>query len=147
MQKSNIIKMEKRHIPQVAMLEKECFSSPWSEKMLEETYDNPCSYLIVWEEGDRVAGYVGLYKILDEGYITNVAVLPCFRRRGIAKALVEKLVAENRDLSFLTLEVRASNAGAIALYEKLGFEQVGVRPKYYSNPEEDAYLMTKEIEK
>ena len=139
--------MEKRHIPQVAMLERECFSSPWSEKMLEETFDNPCSYLIVWEDEDKVAGYIGLYKILDEGYITNVAVSPDFRRRGIAYGLVEKLVEENRDLSFITLEVRASNTGAIALYEKLGFKQVGVRPKYYSNPEEDAYLMTKEIQK
>ncbi len=143
MQKSNIIKMEERHIPQLAQLESACFSNPWSEKMIRESFENPCSSFLVWEEEERVCGYVGMYKIMDEGYITNVAVSPEYRRRGIARALLEKLIEENADLSFITLEVRISNHGAIALYEGLGFEQVAVRPDYYTNPDEDALLMTK----
>ena len=143
MQKSNIVKMEERHIEDLARLERECFSSPWSEKMLAEELRNPCACFYVWEEEGRVCGYVGLHKILDEGYITNVAVFPEFRRRGIARELLNNLFNAHEDLSFITLEVRLSNHGAIALYESLGFEQLAVRPNYYTKPEEDALLMTK----
>jgi len=111
--------------------------------MLLEELSNPCANFYVWEEDGKVCGYVGLHKILDEGYITNVAVFPEFRRRGIARRLLTNLFCEHEDLSFITLEVRLSNHGAIALYEALGFEKVAVRPRYYSNPEEDALLMTK----
>ena len=143
MQKSNIVKMEERHIEELARLERECFSSPWSEKMLAEELTNSCANFYVWEDAGKVCGYVGLHKILDEGYMTNVAVFPEFRRRGIARKLLEHLFATHEDLSFITLEVRISNHGAIALYESMGFEQVAVRPNYYTKPEEDALLMTK----
>lgn len=142
-QKSNIVKMEQRHVAQVAELERSCFSSPWSEKMIEEELSNKCARFLVWEEEGKVYGYVGMHKILDECYITNVAVFPEFRRRGIARELLRKLMEENDDYSFITLEVRISNHGAIALYKSMGFAQVGVRPNYYTKPEEDALLMTK----
>ena len=91
-----------------------------------------------------MAGYAGLQTVLDEGSITNVAVLPEFRRRGAARALLEELLARGKamDLAFLTLEVRASNAPAIALYTGLGFQEVGRRRGYYEAPREDALLFT-----
>ena len=97
---------------------------------------------------DGVVGYIGMMYVLDEGYIGNVAVLPAFRRRGIADTLLHALdeLAEERGLRFLTLEVRAGNMPARCLYEKNGYVPAGFRPGYYSAPKEDAVLMTKEFE-
>ena len=145
--KSNIVKLEKRHIPSVAKLEEECFSTPWSEKQLSEELENPCAHFFVAECDGKVCGYIGIHTVLDEGYITNVAVGKDYRRCGIGRALVEKIICELNELSFVTLEVRTSNEPAIALYKKLGFEEVGTRKNYYTNPCEDARLMTRFREK
>lgn len=106
---------------------------------------DPNSHLFLTAEAEgKVVGYVGLMYVLDEGYISNVAVHPDYRRRGIAQALVRALAkrAEAKFLSFVTLEVRESNEGARALYEKCGFKIVGRRKNYYEKPTEDAILMT-----
>ena len=99
---------------------------------------------LVAERDGQAVGYVGCQTVLDEGYITNVAVSPDARRQGIARTLIEKLTAEARaaGLAFVTLEVRVSNAPAIALYEGAGFGRVGVRKNFYTAPTEDAVLMT-----
>ena len=127
----------------IADIEKQCFSSPWSEASVISTMENQDSAFFVAEVEGKTVGYIGSYFVLDEGNVTNVAVLPGFRRNGIAFALIEALkeCAEEKKLAFLTLEVRASNP-ARRLYEKLGFSEVGVRKNYYSNPTEDAVLMT-----
>ena len=100
--------------------------------------------LLVAEQDGKTAGYVGCQTVLDEGYITNVAVSPDFRRQGIARALIAELTAkaEENKLAFVTLEVRESNAPAIALYTGAGFAPVGKRKNFYSNPTENAVLMT-----
>ena len=95
-------------------------------------------------DAESAVGYVGMHHILDEGYITNVAVHPAYRRRGVATALLEQLekYAESHDMSRITLEVRASNDKAIALYKKMGYKKEGVRPGFYDSPKEDALIYT-----
>lgn len=143
-----VVPMTYDHVPQAAELERLCFSDPWSERMLREHLDNQCAAAIaaVGEDG-TLLGYAGLLVVLDEGYITNVAVRPAYRRQGIASDLlgVFERFARGHQLAFLTLEVRASNAAAIALYEKMGYAQVGVRKNYYEHPREDAVIMTREF--
>lgn len=133
-----------RHLPQVERLEQRCFSVPWTEAQLRAQLPDDRHVFLVAERGGEVLGYVGLMHVLDEGYISNVAVSPDCRRQGIGAALIAELTrrAERLELSFLTLEARASNAPAIRLYEKMGFRQVGRRKRYYQRPEEDAVLMT-----
>ncbi|MDD6160482.1 MAG: ribosomal protein S18-alanine N-acetyltransferase [Oscillospiraceae bacterium] len=140
--------MTAEHIPQIAALERACFSHPWSEDMLREELWNDSAVIIVAEgEDGTVLGYAGLQTVLDEGYINNVAVDERFRRMGVADAIISAFVRFGREkLAFLTLEVRASNAPAIALYAKHGFAEVGRRKNYYDDPREDAVLMTLEFE-
>jgi ribosomal-protein-alanine N-acetyltransferase len=114
--------------------------------MLEEELYNDCaSYLVAEDAAGQVLGYAGVQVILDEGYITNVAVRPAARRSGIASSLLDVFVrfAAANALRFLTLEVRPSNADAIALYEKFGFTEAGRRKNYYEQPKEDALIMTR----
>lgn len=143
-----IEKMTDQHVSQIAELEKLCFSDPWSEKSVASELDNKLSCWLVALEGDTVAGYVGSQTVLDWTDMMNIAVHPDFRRQGIAEALVNELetALKNRGSRCLTLEVRASNAPAIALYEKLGFSQVGLRKNYYRNPRENALILRKEWE-
>lgn len=133
-----------RHLPQVERLEQRCFSVPWTEAQLRAQLPDDRHVFLVAERVDEVLGYVGLMHVLDEGYISNVAVSPDCRRQGIGAALIAELTrrAGRLELAFLTLEARASNAPAIRLYEKMGFRQVGRRKRYYQRPEEDAVLMT-----
>ena len=140
-----IVNAEKVHIPQLEDLEKICFSSPWNAQMLESQLPDDKHVFIVAERDGKVLGYVGMMYILDEGYISNVAVDPMFRRQGIADALIKELLsrADRLRLSFVTLEVRKSNEAARALYAKHGFSDVGLRKNYYDFPKEDAILMTK----
>ena len=132
-------------IPQVAAIERQCFPAPWSERMLREHLDNQCAAALVARgEDGTILGYGGLLVVLDEGYLTNVAVRPEYRRQGIAADILkvfENFARGNR-LAFLTLEVRASNTAAIALYEKMGYLRAGERRGYYEHPREDAVLMT-----
>ena len=133
-------------LPQLLEIEKECFSVPWTEAMLcAQMASETHIFLAVETPQGEVAGYIGLMFVLDEGYISNVAVAARFRRQGIAEALICELIqrAEGKQLAFLTLEVRESNAPAIALYEKCGFQTVGRRKNYYEKPTEDALLMTR----
>lgn len=137
-----ITEMQEKHLPALAELEKQCFHAPWSEKMLREELGG--GIFLVAEQDGEVQGYVGCQTVLDEGYITNVAVSPDFRRRGAARLLIAELIAraKERGLAFVTLEVRESNAPAIALYTGAGFAPVGKRKNFYSNPTENAVLMT-----
>lgn len=137
-----ITSMTQAHLPAVAALERCCFSVPWSEEMLAQELGGGI-FLVAKQAGD-VVGYLGCQTVLDEGYITNVAVQPTHRRQGIGEMLLAELVARAGDaaLSFVTLEVRTGNAAAISLYEKLGFVKVGVRRGFYRDPKEDAVLMT-----
>ena len=140
--------MESSHVSQVAELEALCFSDPWSETSVASELTNPLSFWLVSLEDDRLTGYVGSQTVVGETDMMNIAVHPDFRRRGIAEALVIALVEELKKLEShcLTLEVRASNEPAQKLYEKLGFSQIGRRPKYYRNPREDALILRKEWE-
>ena len=143
-----VTNMTAAHVAQVAALEKACFSDPWSENSVAGELKNPLSLWLVAEEDGKVAGYVGSQTVMDESDMMNVAVAADFRRRGIAESLIVSLVTElkARGSRCLTLEVRASNVPAIALYEKLGFSQVGLRKNYYRNPREDALILRKEWE-
>ena len=145
-----IVPMTADHLDEVAALERVCFSDPWSRAMLaEELQNDAAAYLTALDPADgSVVGYAGLLVVLDEGYITNVAVRPESRRGGVASRLLDVFVqfAEANRLAFLTLEVRASNYGAIALYGSRGFRGVGRRKNYYEHPKEDAIIMTREFE-
>ena len=143
----SIVKMESSHVAQIAELEKLCFSEPWSENSIATELTNPLSAWLVAVDGQMLAGYVGSQSVMGESDMMNIAVSPQYRRQGVAQALVEALVAhlkEQENIS-LTLEVRVSNAPAIALYEKLGFVQVGRRPNYYRSPKEDALILKKQL--
>ncbi len=139
--------MTKEHLSKVAELEKECFSQPWSEEGLGAELTKSEARFFVCEAEGEVAGYMGMHIILDECYITNVAVFPKARRKGVGEALVKNAVAvaSEESCSFISLEVRVSNASAIALYEKTGFVAVGERKNFYSSPTENGLIMTKEL--
>ena len=142
----NIIieKMGENHLSQIAELEKTCFSTPWSKNALREELANQFSRFFVALCDGQIAGYIGAHNVVGEVYITNVAVFPQFRRQGIAEALIKKLmdISQTEKAEFITLEVRKSNMGAINLYTKMGFKEVGSRKNFYENPREDALLMT-----
>ena len=140
--------MKKDHVSQIARLEAQCFSDPWSEKSIASELENPLSLWLVAEENDQVFGYVGSQTVLDESDMMNIAVDPRFRRQGIARALIETLIAELSKMGSrcLRLEVRVSNENARALYARMGFQQLGLRKNYYHNPKEDALILGKEWE-
>lgn len=133
--------------PVIAALEKRCFSDPWSEKSIASEVHNPLAYWLVAEDGGEILGYIGSQSVLDAADVMNLAVSPDHRRKGIGEKLIKALtrhLQENGVIALL-LEVRVSNAPAISLYEKLGFVQVGRRPRYYTNPREDALILRKEL--
>ena len=141
-----LVPMTEAHVAAVAALEQVCFSDPWSEQSVRSELTNPLSLWLTALDGDTVAGYVGSQTVLDEADIMNVAVAPEYRRRGIARQLLDRLrdLLAAQGVRSLTLEVRASNEPAIALYEALGYVQVGRRPNYYFKPREDALILRKE---
>ena len=141
-----IVKMEEGHVEQIAQLEKVCFSAPWSASSIAYELKNPLSLWLVAESDGQVVGYVGSQTVMGEADMMNIAVVPSCRRQGVARKLVEALEEALRQEGAyqLTLEVRASNEPAKALYDKLGFGQVGRRPNYYSAPKEDALILRKE---
>lgn len=142
-----IVPFAEAHVKQIAEIERACFADPWTEEGLREELDNDCArFLTAIDQHGAVAGYIGCHTVLDEGYITNVAVSPVYRRLGIGRRLVQKLLEQSHDLSFVTLEVRVSNQPAIRLYQGCGFQAVGTRKKFYNHPTEDALLMTVTLE-
>ncbi len=133
-----------RDAKRIAEIDLLCFSMPWSKESLEEDIaENEKAVYIVAEEEERIAGYAGMWITLDEAHITNVAVHPKFRGRGIGTNLMVALLrlAKRYGAVHQTLEVRVSNKVAISLYEGLGFEGVGVRKSYYLDNNEDALIM------
>ena len=144
----SIIPMNHQYVAPVAELERLCFSQPWSERSVAEELDNPLSFWLVCVEEERVLGYVGSQTVLGETDMMNIAVRPECRRRGIAAALIGELVNQLREHGshVLRLEVRESNVPAIALYESMGFTQLGLRKNYYRNPKENALILGKEWE-
>ena len=138
-----IVRMKESHVAAVAELEKQNFSEPWPEIAVRSELTNKLSLWLVAMDGETVVGYVGSQTVLQEADMMNIAVAETHRRQGIARLLVEELICQ-LDAYQLTLEVRASNAPAIALYEKLGFTQVGLRKNYYHKPKEDALILRKE---
>ena len=142
-----ITEMKAHHVPQVAELEKLCFSAPWSEASIAYELSTGYSFWLVAEDDGTVLGYIGSQIAFPEADVMNVAVRSEYRRRGIGEILVEALISHlrNMDCESLTLEVRSSNTPAITLYEKLGFTQVGRRPNYYRDPKEDALILRKEL--
>lgn len=141
-----LIPMNPSHVAQVAALERVCFTDPWSEASVAGELANELSLWLVAVEEETVLGYVGSQTVLDSTDILNVAVSPDHRGCGIGRALLTELEQRLRQqgVTEVLLEVRPSNAPAIALYTSLGFVQVGRRPNYYLNPREDALILKKE---
>lgn len=140
-----IVDTRPEHLDDILLMEQQCFSVPWTrDQLAAQMSDSMYIFLAAEDESGRAVGYVGLMYVLDEGYISNVAVSPSRRREGIADMLLTELYAraKAKKLSFLTLEVRESNAPAQGLYKKHGYTEVGMRKGYYSLPKEDAVLMT-----
>jgi ribosomal-protein-alanine N-acetyltransferase len=137
------------HLDDLAQLESMAFSRPWSYDALAEELQNPLAVFFVAEdvETERSLGYIGMHHILDEGLIANIVVHPGYRRMGIGTRLVNEVIeyAKKHDIKRLTLEVRASNAPAIALYENMGFKKEGVRRGFYDSPKEDGLIYSLEL--
>ncbi|WP_027399485.1 ribosomal protein S18-alanine N-acetyltransferase [Anaerovorax odorimutans] len=144
MDKYTIRKAEEKDIDEISKLDEICFTIPWSKESIEkEIKENKLALYLVVEVKNRIAGYAGLWMIVDEGHITNVAVHPDCRKKGIGESLVLEIFKETRKqgIKSYTLEVRFSNFAAIHLYEKLGFRKAGIRKKYYEDNGEDAIIM------
>lgn len=135
--------MRSGDVPAVAELEAQIFSQPWSAQGFWDALALPDTVFLVAEEEHRILGYIGMYLSIDEGEITKVAVAPDARRQGVGQELLLQIKreAKQRAVGRLVLEVRTSNEGAIALYEKNGFSVAGVRKGFYEHPKEDAYIM------
>ena len=142
-----VLKMEKPHIAAIAALEKVCFSLPWDPGSFESELENPLSDWLVALDGETLAGYVGAQTAGGESDIMNLAVAPEYRRQGIGRLLMQEMeqALGERKPEAVSLEVRVSNRPAISLYESLGYRQVGLRPKYYFKPAEDALIYRKEM--
>ena len=144
-----IRRMTKADIEQAVQIETACFSLPWSAQSFCDSISRDDTLFLVCEmsgiDGDgKIAGYIGMYESFDEGSITNVAVLPEYRKQGIGNCLVKvmKEQAQSDGIETIFLEVRVSNIPAISLYEKMGFEKLGIRKNFYEHPTEDAYIMS-----
>ena len=139
-----ILLAKKEHLSLVAILEEKAFSAPWSEKSLEFFLDE-LNFCVVLLEDGNLASYCTVTTVLDEAQIINVATDSCYKRMGMAEQVLNRVFEEcsNRAISSISLEVRESNEGAIALYEKLGFEVLGTRKNFYTEPTENALVMVK----
>ena len=137
-----IRRMTQDDVKRIAQIESECFSLPWSESSFEDSLAREDTIFLVCVD-EEVVGYVGMYLSFEEGEITNVAVTPSYRKRGCGNLLIRgiKEEAKARNAECIILEVRVSNAPAIALYQKHGFEQIGIRKNFYEYPTEDAIIM------
>ena len=141
--------MRLRDLPDILKIEKLSFTTPWSRQaFLSELLDNDRAYYLVAKQGERAIGYIGIWLVAGEGHITNVAVLPEFRRQGIGRKLMQSIeeLAFARETARMTLEVRKSNFVAQNLYISLGFASAGIRPGYYRDNNEDAIIMWKDLD-
>ncbi len=132
----------------VMAIEKASFTTPWSRgAFIKEVTENKLAFYTVAEIAGVIVGYAGVWLIIDEGHITNIAVAPEYRGREIGKKILEELIRElkNRKILRVTLEVRESNEVAIGLYKSYGFIILGRRPGYYTDNGEDALIMWKDI--
>lgn len=138
-----IRRMTIEDVPQVHQIEHDTFPTPWSLDSFEKEAVNPCARYLVAELAGRVIGFAGVWLVLDEGHITNIAIAQEHRGKGYGRALTQGLLqyASNLGIAYVTLEVRRSNERAQNLYKSLGFIAVGVRKRYYEDNGEDAYLM------
>lgn len=134
-------------LDQIIEIERKCFSIPWSKVSYEKELENKLAYYQCAEESGIILGYMGMWRILNECHITNVAVLPQYREKGVATNLINKMIeiCKCSEITQMTLEVRESNIPAINLYKKFGFLVAGKRPRYYQAPTEDAIIMWKKI--
>lgn len=132
--------------PAVAEIEKECFSHPWSEKAILDSFTANTKFFVA-ENSEKIVGYAGMQCVLDEAYVTNIAVSGKYRLFGLGTRLTNTLLdfCKKGNFSFLSLEVRESNTDAISVYRKSGFEKTGLRKCFYDSPKEDAIIMTKVI--
>ena len=130
-----IVPLTEEHIKEIAELEKECFPDPWNEEMFVQLLSNPLAVFITAVYDGKVVGYAGIYHILTEGQLMNIAVKEDLRRRGIAEKMFEYLLeyGKENDIEVITLEVRENNTPAISFYEKIGFESDGVWTEYINN--------------
>ncbi len=138
-----IRRMTEADVSKVAELERNTFTTPWSERSLRESLGKADYLFLVCEEQEMIVGYGGLLKVGDEADILDIAVTEEFRGRGIGTALVEELLTGGRALGIraFTLEVRVSNRAALHVYEKLGFAREGLRKDFYEKPREDAAIL------
>ena len=138
-----ITKMTEKDCREMAELDKQCFAVPWSEQsFFEETKNQLATYLLAKEDG-KIVGYCGFWRVSGEAQVTNIAVLPDYRRRGIAGRLAEEMLKICKDDGQIVLEVRKSNMIAISFYEKLGFCRAGIRKRFYREPDEDGITMVR----
>lgn len=137
--------LKPEYIDSVIALEEECFAHPWTRGDVEEYFNNPHAYFFVATEDDEVVGYIGTYMVMDECFVTNLAVTESKREQGIGNALAGRACenAKANGASFITLEVRMSNTPAINVYKKNKFVSEGIRPGFYRDPDEDALIMTR----
>lgn len=144
---AEFVELSEKYLDSLCELENLCFSIPWSKGMFYEEIKSKMTQYILCIENENVIGYAGLWKVMDEGQITNIAVHPDYRRRGIGEKMLKMLIENTKEegISFYTLEVRESNTGAIKLYEKLGFIKNGLRKEYYADNNENAVLMILEV--
>ena len=139
-----IEKMTRDDIAGLLLLEQECFSVPWTEQSFLYALDNENALFMVAKIDGNIAGYIGSQEVVGEVYIDNICTSPKYRKMGVAAALLDEIIsfAKHCNMILVTLEVRASNIPAISLYEKFGFDRVGLRKNYYTKPTEDALIMT-----
>lgn len=138
-------KMKEEHLDQVMEIEKKSFSDPWNKSFFSQDIDNQSALPLVAKADDKIIGYVCLWKILDEIQISNIAVCPERRRRGIGEEMMQRILkmTKEQDYRRISLDVRISNKAAINLYQKFGFREAGRRKNYYRHPQEDALILEK----
>lgn len=145
----NIRLMNENDVDDILEIEKKSFSTPWSKEAFEMEMENKLAKYVVIEVDGKIIGYGGIWLILDEGHITNVAIDPYFRGKGYSNHLVKGIIdlCLTNNIDRMTLEVRKSNVVAQNLYKKYGFEECGIRPGYYADNKEDAVIMWCNIKK
>lgn len=142
----DVVQLTKQDANGISLIEKVCFAHPWSQKSIEDSFDNNTIFFGALCNNE-IIGYCGIQTVCGEGYITNIAVLAEYRKKGVGQALVDRLIlfADQQKLAFITLEVRVSNLDAVSLYTKSGFKNMGIRKNFYRDPSEDAYIMTRQM--